>query len=115
MFFEKATKFEINFPMIFDACTTTTIFKKMWKIFSGFVAYSEAIKFKLQFTVIKVGAVLQNSSGASQSLACLPELSLSLILELGIFSFNIETLIKTSEIFVSVTLSPLSKRIGRAL
>ena len=62
--------------------------------------------------MIKVGVVLQNSSGASQSLACLPELSLSLILELGIFLFNIETLIKT---FVSVTLSPLSKGIGRAL
>ena len=65
--------------------------------------------------MIKVVAVLQDSSSASQGLACLPELPLSLILELGIFSFNIETLIKTSEIFVSVTLSPLSKRIGRAL
>ena len=81
MFSEKATKFEINFPMFFDACTTTTtIFKKMWKIFSSFVAFSEAINFKLQFTVIKVGVVLQDSSGASQGLACLPELPLSLIL-----------------------------------
>jgi hypothetical protein len=80
MFSEKATKFEINFPMYFDACTTTTIFKKMWKIFSSFVAFSEAINFKLQFTVIKVGVVLQDSSGASQGLACLPELPLSLIL-----------------------------------
>ena len=66
MFSEKATKFEINFPMYFDACTTTTIFKKMWKIFSSFVAFSEAINFKLQFTVIKVGGVLQDSSGSSR-------------------------------------------------
>jgi hypothetical protein len=53
---------------------------KMWKSFSSFVAFSKAINFKLQFTVIKVGVVLQDSSGASQGLACLPELSLSLIL-----------------------------------
>ena len=38
----------------------------------------EAINFKLQFTVIKVVAVLQDSSSASQGLACLAELPLSL-------------------------------------
>ena len=52
--------------MFFDACTTTTIVKKMWKIFSSFVAFSKNINFKLQFTVIKVGVVLQNSSCACQ-------------------------------------------------